>query len=151
MMFRYDEKGRVEDCKYVDYQLCVYTSPAIDLHYFISTSLAYDALQNIDYLLDFYYIRLLATLNKLKCNLKEIPSLKEFKDDFRRRSFYGLTAIATVLPLVRADGRNDATFEELLSPDASENGFRYHCYNNNSYKKATIRLLSIYDKLGAFC
>ncbi|KRT85188.1 hypothetical protein AMK59_1204, partial [Oryctes borbonicus] len=151
MMFCYDEKGKPRDCKYLDYQLCLYTSPAIDLHYFISTSLADDVIQDMNHLLDFYYIRLLMTLNKLKCNLKQIPSLKEFKDDFRRRSFYGLGTIVTVSSLVKADSRSDATFDEILSPNAPEKGFRYHCYNNNAFKNAVIRLLPIYEKLGVFC
>lgn len=64
--------------------------------------------------------------------------------------FIGLTAMGTVLPLVRADSRADACFEELLSPESSENGFRHHCYNNNAFKGALLRLLPIYDKLGVF-
>lgn len=65
-------------------------SPAIDLHYFFATSLADDVREDIDYLLDYYYDHLLATFKKLKCPLSIAPTRKQFRDDFRKRVFYGM-------------------------------------------------------------
>lgn len=54
---------------------------------------------------------------------------------------------ATVLPLVKATGRNDASFEDLMNNDGDD-GFKYDCYNNERYKKYMEHMLPYFDKLG---
>lgn len=59
----------------------------------------------------------------------------------------GLTAAATVAPLVKADSRKDANFEDLMTYD-HEDSFRHHCYNNSRYRAHMEQLLPFYDSLG---
>ncbi|EFN64731.1 hypothetical protein EAG_15426 [Camponotus floridanus] len=42
MMFKYNDDGKPIDHVFVDFQLCYYGSPAIDLIYFLSTSPSLD-------------------------------------------------------------------------------------------------------------
>lgn len=61
--------------------------------------------------------------------------------------FVGLLTAATVLPLVKATGRKDASFEDLMN-NHGDDGFRYECYNNERYRKYMEHLLPYFDKLG---
>lgn len=77
----------------IDYQLSVKNSPAVDLHYFFSTSLADELRSKIDYLLDYYYGHLLAELTELNNNLSGIPTRQEFLADFEKRAYYGMSLL----------------------------------------------------------
>lgn len=68
----------------------IFTSPAIDLHYFIATSTKMSVkLDHIEILLDHYYAQLLATLAKLHYSLERVPTREQFKKDYNYRAFYG--------------------------------------------------------------
>lgn len=57
-------------------------------------------------------------------------------------------AAVTALPLVKSSSRPDASFGELMKDDDLTEGFRYHCYNNETYRKHMQYLLPYYDTLG---
>lgn len=59
----------------------------------------------------------------------------------------GMMTAASVLPLVKATGRKDASFEDLMSND-EDGGFRYDCYNNDRYRRYMEHLFPYFDKLG---
>lgn len=54
---------------------------------------------------------------------------------------------ATVLPLVKATNRSDASFDNIVK-DQGPDGFRYHAYNNERYRKHMEHLLPYYDSFG---
>ncbi|XP_017777050.1 PREDICTED: uncharacterized protein LOC108563020 [Nicrophorus vespilloides] len=147
MLFSYHENGKLKDLKFVDFQLVKYSSPAVDLHYFIATSPANEVRDKIDQLLDTYYSQLLSTLAALKYPLSDVPTMKEFKCDFEARAFYGVMASAVVTPLVKASQRKDATFDDLAHNEGP-GSFREHCYTNETYKNVLKHTLPFYDSLG---
>lgn len=59
----------------------------------------------------------------------------------------GLMGAATVLPLVKATNRSDASFDNIVK-DQGPDGFRYHAYNNERYRKHMEHLLPYYDSFG---
>lgn len=68
--------------------------------------------------------------------------------DYYKRVFVGLMGAATVLAFVKAaKGRTDASFENIIK-DESKEGFRYHAYNNERYRKHMEHLLPYYDSFG---
>lgn len=68
----------------------IFTSPAIDLHYFLATSTRIEVKVNcIEIILDYYYAQLLANLTKLRYSLEKVPTREEFKGDYSSRAFYG--------------------------------------------------------------
>ncbi|CAH2003756.1 unnamed protein product [Acanthoscelides obtectus] len=145
MMFSYGEGGELDDMRFVDFQMNIFTSPAIDLHYFIATSTKIEVkLECIEIILDHYYAQLLANLAKLQYSLERVPTREQFKKDYHYRAFFGLMGAATVLPFVKASNRADASFENIIK-DASKEGFRYHAYNNERYRKHMEHLLPYYD------
>ncbi|CAH0551704.1 unnamed protein product [Brassicogethes aeneus] len=149
MMFAYNPDGKLKDMKFIDFQMNIFTSPAIDLHYFIATSTKVEVkCESIEIILDHYYAQLIATLAKLQYSLERVPTREQFKKDYNYRAFYGLMGASTVLAFVKADAnRKDASFENIIK-DGSKEGFRYHAYNNDRYRKHMEHLLPYYDSFG---
>ncbi|EFA07343.1 uncharacterized protein LOC103314843 [Tribolium castaneum] len=148
MMFSYHQDGKLKDMRFVDFQMNIFTSPAIDLHYFIATSTKVEVkLECIEIILDHYYAQLLANLARLQYSLERVPTREQFKKDYNARAFYGLMGAATVLAFVKASSRKDASFESVMR-DGSVDGFRYHAYNNERYRKHMEHLLPYYDSFG---
>ncbi|RZC37749.1 uncharacterized protein BDFB_007267 [Asbolus verrucosus] len=148
MMFSYRESGKIKDMRFVDFQMNIFTSPAIDLHYFIATSTKMEVkIENIDIILDHYYAQLIANLARLQYSLERVPTREQLKKDYNSRAFYGLMGAATVLAFVKASSRKDASFESVMK-DASVEGFRHHAYNNDRYRKHMEHLLPYYDSFG---
>lgn len=88
IMFNYLPNGRPNNMIFIDFQFSVWSSPAIDLHYFFSTSIQ-DELHNHKQteLVQFYYQKLMEALTKLKFG-GYVPSLFEFQLQFEARAFY---------------------------------------------------------------
>ncbi|XP_018561758.1 uncharacterized protein LOC108903900 [Anoplophora glabripennis] len=148
MMFLYDSQQKLKDLRFVDFQMLIFTSPAIDLHYFIATSTKIEVkLDHIEIILDHYYAQLLANLAGLQYSLERVPTREQFKKDYNYRAFFGLMGAATVLPLVKATNRSDASFDNIVK-DQGPDGFRYHAYNNERYRKHMEHLLPYYDSFG---
>jgi len=88
-MFQYDDEGHPINAIFIDFQFSVWNSPAIDLHYFFSTSIQENLrLQHQTELVQFYYYKLVKALKKVNYSGK-VPSLFEFQLQFRAKAFYG--------------------------------------------------------------
>ncbi|GLV39607.1 uncharacterized protein CBL_08326 [Carabus blaptoides fortunei] len=126
ILFKYDSNGDPVDCKFVDFQFSVYTSPAIDLQYFIYTSVKQEIERTqLNRLLDCYYEELVKQLKKLNYPKEKIPTLEWIRKDFSDRSLYGFAAAFTVLPIVKAPPRKDATFDEIFKSDNEDADYYY--------------------------
>lgn len=148
IMFSYYSNGVLKDARFVDFQLVTYKSPVIDLHYFIATSPSVEVRRNhLDTLLKTYHTTLVIELGKLKYNLENVPTRAELQKIFEDKAFYGMVAACSVLPLVRASSRPDASFNNLMT-DPSKGGFRDHCYNNERYRAIMEIELKYFNDLG---
>ncbi|KAK4885538.1 hypothetical protein RN001_001809 [Aquatica leii] len=148
-LFSYNDKGKLLDCRFIDFQIVVLSSPAVDLHYFWATSPKLEVKQKyLDVILDRYYSKLIFTLSKLGYSLERIPTKNEFIEDWNSRAFYGLITSVTILPLVKANSRTDSSFDDYLTNEDID-GFRYHAFNNERYRKHMEYLLPFFDRLGA--
>ncbi|KAF5307171.1 hypothetical protein FQR65_LT00687 [Abscondita terminalis] len=148
-LFSYNDDGKLLDCKFVDYQVVVFASPAIDLHYFWATSPKIEVRrEHLDTVLDRYYSKLLFTLSKLNYSLERIPTKNQFVKDWNSKAFYGFIAAVAILPLVKASSRDDASFDDFMASEGVDS-FRHHAFNNERYRKHMEYLLPFLDNLGA--
>lgn len=89
VMFQYDDEGHPVNAIFIDFQFSVWNSPAIDLHYFFSTSIHENLrLERQTELVQFYFYKLVVALERVKYSGK-VPSLFEFQQQFRTKGFYG--------------------------------------------------------------
>ncbi|XP_011633621.1 uncharacterized protein LOC105424846 [Pogonomyrmex barbatus] len=145
MLFRYDNDGNPIDHIFVDFQLCVYTSPALDLLYFLSTSPSPDVIENHkQVLLDEYLKTLSATMKQLDCKTQP-PTMEELKTTLKQRASYGMIASFTVLPMVLCCKSEAKNIDEIMSKDGT---FVNPGYKSESYRKLIMKRLPLYDEWG---
>ncbi|XP_011063493.1 PREDICTED: uncharacterized protein LOC105151471 [Acromyrmex echinatior] len=144
MLFRYDSNGKPTDQIFVDFQLCVYASPALDLLYFCNSSISFDVIENKrDILLNEYLSTLSMTMKQLNCKTQP-PTMKELKAALRRKASYGMMTSFTALQFMLCHKAEAKDLDEMLGTGAYINpGLK-----NENYKKILIRRLPLYDDWG---
>jgi hypothetical protein len=120
----------------VDFQLTHWTSPAIDLQYFLHTSLAED-LQDKHELLVVEYCRYLSqTLSALGYRGLQ-PSLHHIKQQLQKRGLHAVMTCCTILPVLLVDKNNVPDFAEPMSMQLSKR-----------YKRAMKKFLPVFEEKG---
>ncbi|KAF5297569.1 hypothetical protein FQR65_LT10000 [Abscondita terminalis] len=149
LMFSYNQDGSVKDVVLLDLQLCFYSSPVIDLHFFWATSPNRDVLTNhFNDITDYYYKQFVANLQKFGIE-ENVPSKLELLTDFKEKAIYGLNTLLTLTPFIKVDKRPDANLENYYKY-FDKNSFRYDCYNNKRYLERITHLLPFYDNFDVF-
>ncbi|XP_031354684.1 uncharacterized protein LOC116179110 [Photinus pyralis] len=148
IMFLYDSIGHIEDVRFIDYQVLCYSSPSIDLHYFLIMGADVQTKQKATELLRRYHEKLIHYLIKLSAKTVP-PTWDEFFEDFRSRAFYGIVTAAVALPLMKAGNRPDSSIEGFLNSEGEE-GYRHYAFNNSSYLKELTTSFTFYEGLGVF-
>ncbi|XP_034943301.1 uncharacterized protein [Chelonus insularis] len=146
MLFKYNDKGQVTDHIFVDFQLCVYGSPGVDLSYFFNTSLSETVLMNHkNDILNEYLNVLTATMKKIGCKTSP-PSMNDLQKILRKTEPYGFVAACTILPLVLTKSDDAMDLEELMEQVDEE--FNVKAYNNEVYRKVIVRRLIDWNAMG---
>uniref|UniRef100_B3P6N1 GG11386 n=1 Tax=Drosophila erecta TaxID=7220 RepID=B3P6N1_DROER len=148
VMFQYDEKGHPSNAVLIDFQFSVWNSPAIDLHYFFTTSIQ-DNLRwkHQTELVQFYYYQLVEALKKLQYS-PHIPSLFEFQLQFRARSFYAVFCSLISEPCMLYTGTEEASIAQGLSTAESGVRFRDSVYHADHIREKMVLTLPFLDQQG---
>ena len=130
VMFRYSDAGEVQDCLFVDFQMCYYGSPVLDLHYFIMNSLSKeDKITKVDYILHLYHTHLAKNLRYLGYKGK-IPTLLELQLDFLDSGAFALFALLQVFPVVIAPPSEESTVDNLNSTGEAAMAMKKKIFTN---------------------
>ncbi|EZA51972.1 hypothetical protein DMN91_007662 [Ooceraea biroi] len=143
MLFKYDN-GKPTKHIFVDFQLCVYTSPAVDLHYFLNTSPSPDIFDNKDILLKEYHNTLSKTMKQLNCKTQP-PTMEQLMNVMKKRERYGMISSFTVLPLMLSSKNEAKDIDEIMSKDGS---YENPGYKSEAYRKIITKRIIMYDKMG---
>ncbi|KAF5293379.1 hypothetical protein FQA39_LY02864 [Lamprigera yunnana] len=148
ILFRYTPNGKVDDAVLIDFQMSFFSSPVLDLHHFLTTSLnGYVKDKHVHTILNFYFDKLISNLNELRVD--QNVNREELFNEFKDCAFVALGDMSFGLPLVKASRRKDAQMVTYLT-EHREGSFRHHCFNNPMYIKELEYLLPFYDNLGIF-
>ncbi|XP_017052797.1 uncharacterized protein LOC108095965 [Drosophila ficusphila] len=148
VMFKYDDEGHPINAIFIDFQFSVWNSPAIDLHYFFSTSIHENLrLEHQTELVQFYYYKLVEALRKVNY-LGKVPSLFDFQQQFRAKAFYAVFSSLIFEPVMVYDGNEDPSIENFLSDD--ERGLRISdaVIQTEENQKKLHRILPFLDQFG---
>ncbi|XP_066995829.2 uncharacterized protein [Anabrus simplex] len=146
LMFKYSDTC-VTDIKLVDFQLCFYSSPTIDLHHFLSVCPNAEVRDNsIDFLVQVYHSTLLETLDILHCSKYKI-TLQNLKKDFENHLLYGFIVTALYLPLTMVDP-SQKNLNDLLDQNSSVNNSCEDVMKSSFYERIMKKLLLKCEKLG---
>lgn len=152
ILFKHDDRGRVIDVKLVDFQMCRYATPVIDIQYFLLSSANADVRNNgFSDLIDEYRETLNATLRKLNCNIQ--LSAEELEEEIRFAEPFGWFILCTVLSIIMADPENPPKVSDnkdvLESLDPNVNTF-LQVYYRNDYIDLIIEHLQRLEETGFF-
>lgn len=80
----------LENVIFLDFQFSCWASPAIDLQYFMNTSLC-ETLRtsHFDDLIEYYHSNLVAMLKRFNYG-KHVPTVSELQSQFHEKSAYGM-------------------------------------------------------------
>ncbi|KAK5640986.1 hypothetical protein RI129_009533 [Pyrocoelia pectoralis] len=147
IMISYNSNGKIKDVRFVDYQTLFYSSPAIDLHYFLVTGTSLESKKNITELLKLPHRNGMIFLKifghehstvRLQHKLLDNPIVS-----------IGLAGAVVTLAFMKVEDRFDTMTASFLNSEERE-GFRYHAFNNTRYLEEITVLLAFYDELGIF-
>ncbi|XP_041674679.1 LOW QUALITY PROTEIN: uncharacterized protein LOC108113795 [Drosophila eugracilis] len=148
VMFQYDDQGHPINAILIDFQFSVWNSPAIDLHYFFSTSIHENLrLQHQTELVQFYYYKLAEALKKVKY-LGKVPSLFEFQHQFRSKAFYAVFASLIFEPTMVYNGKEELSIQNFMSNDEKCERLRDAVYQTEENQKKLRLSLPFFDQLG---
>lgn len=145
MMFQLDENKAPIDVLFVDFQACMWASPAPDLLYFLISSVSNDIkIDHFDDFIEFYHNELISSLKKLNYD-KSIPSLADLHIDILDKGSFGAMCLIFIQFIVKFNGNEDMNMDVLTTSD-SEN--LYRLYSNENYMKALKLWLPFLNKRG---
>ncbi|XP_055687454.1 uncharacterized protein LOC129792418 [Lutzomyia longipalpis] len=150
VIFKNNKDGTPEDTLLLDYQLCNWGSPGIDLNF-----LFYGSVQDhvrrrmLPQLLQFYHSVMAEILTKLKYSGK-IPSHDDIVNEMTKTGFHGVNAALCLRPMAMMPPRDNMKMESFLGDDAEGVAFRKHVYGNPDYREFIEPLLQEFDELGYF-
>uniref|UniRef100_A0A1L8DYN9 Putative ecdysteroid kinase n=1 Tax=Nyssomyia neivai TaxID=330878 RepID=A0A1L8DYN9_9DIPT len=147
-MFKYDSTGKVKDVILVDYQMCQYASPVIDLNYFIFTSCHKDIkLAKLDYLVQYYHTNLVSSLKLLNSTTKP-PTLLELQIEMLKKMYYGVSSVIGTFAICVADASDESEMETFMRTDEKATEFKMKVYTNPTYVNALKELVPFFEAKG---
>uniref|UniRef100_A0A1Y9IVQ0 CHK kinase-like domain-containing protein n=1 Tax=Anopheles minimus TaxID=112268 RepID=A0A1Y9IVQ0_9DIPT len=150
MMFQYDDAEKIKEITLVDFQMCMWSSPVIDLHYFIFSSVRANLkLRQLDHLICYYYQHLSENLTLLQYGGVR-PSLQDLHSDFIERQLYGLSTAFSVFPICVMEKTENASIDLMLDQGDAGTAFKLKMYNGAAYVEQMIPILEYFYDTGAF-
>ncbi|XP_052863303.1 uncharacterized protein LOC128269939 [Anopheles cruzii] len=150
LLFHHDDKGDLDDIVLIDYQLSFWCSPAIDLLYFMCTSVNGDErFTQMDHLVHYYHKHLVRELTFLEYS-GEIPTLPELHSDLIAHHLYGFVVSFSILPMVLMEKTDDASMDLMLDQGDAGLAFKLKMYNNPLYVRQMEQIMDYFYNSGAF-
>lgn len=155
-LFKYEE-GKPVDVVFVDYQMSYYSTPGIDLNYFLNTSPSNGVrINKRETIIETYYDVFASTLADI--HVKSIPTISMLRKEINRGEYYGFVAAVGILPLVVLDkeAAKDSSLEAIGDAEASAK-LRNAMYTNKVYQAAMKDILMqmedhhVLDRLNEIC
>ncbi|XP_059621269.1 uncharacterized protein LOC132264937 [Phlebotomus argentipes] len=149
MMFKYDSAKNPIDVIFVDFQLPNWTTPAVDILYFIHTSMKEDLrMQKQDELVQYYYNILKKTLIDGYKYSGKFPTLHEFQVHILKKSLQIFISAFIVQPIIVMDENVETDLFILMDKDEKGQKFTENMYRNPHVVTAVKNLLPILDAKG---
>ncbi|ALC47761.1 CG10513, partial [Drosophila busckii] len=148
IMLRKQTADQPLDMLLIDFQFAAWASPAVDLHYFLNTSLETEVrMAEHDALIQYYHSVLVQTLRALNFT-GHIPTLRQLRLQIEKGGFMAVTATLTCQAIMLNDETADADFNSLMKVDERARNFKRTAYKNKRLQGILKQLLPVYDHCG---
>jgi hypothetical protein len=151
IMFHYCPKtGEVDDVRFVDFQLVRFSSPVLDLQYFLCTSTNDEIrFRQRGRLLREYHAELRDTLEDLKLDPDQY-TLQQLNEEFEENEIFGLLIVCNYLSAILASSGDVPDFSELKQ-DYSEGDAAHpleKALEGRRFKEVLYTFLHYYESKG---
>uniref|UniRef100_A0A1B0CKG0 CHK kinase-like domain-containing protein n=2 Tax=Lutzomyia longipalpis TaxID=7200 RepID=A0A1B0CKG0_LUTLO len=147
MMFKTDKQGTAYDFMLVDYQVCIWGSPALDVIYALYMVASKDTLEkHREDLLTHYYDEFVAAHRTLGVKEKP-PSRLDFNTELIRHGILEMIIAVCFMPYVHVDF-SKVSIDDLMANGEASKDVRREIYGHPDYKKAIQELLPKYLEKG---
>ncbi|OAD60426.1 hypothetical protein WN48_05397 [Eufriesea mexicana] len=148
MVFKENEKGQPTDLLLLDYQFSVYTSPCIDLLYFLNTCPEFGIKYDYDdRLLKIYLDKLEETMTDIGCKRKP-PTMKELMEAIHKRRAHTVLAGVVLYFRMIANKEDTESFTTLYEKFGGET--KMDVFKNPHAMKIAQKIFPIMDERGYF-
>ncbi|XP_017104263.2 uncharacterized protein [Drosophila bipectinata] len=149
VLVKYDkDSGEPLDVIIIDFQYSAWGTPAIDLFYFMNSSLEFELHRDQqEQLIAFYYGIFSDTLRRLQFQ-QPIPSLHQFHQQLHQKKFYAAHVSMSVFGIHRNVETENADFNALMETNQRSINFKDACYKNPITSRVLRELLPVYDAEG---
>uniref|UniRef100_A0A182K460 CHK domain-containing protein n=1 Tax=Anopheles christyi TaxID=43041 RepID=A0A182K460_9DIPT len=138
MLFKLDPERRVKDTVFYDFQLSCWTTPAVDLLYFlyfVCNRATRDSQRHA--LIQHYHQEFVRTLNAVGF-MGKVPTLLDINCDLQRAGFLEVVLAICFIPFLFAD--HNGTLDVYGSEDTAR-AYRRRLYDEPQYKEIILPLL----------
>ncbi|XP_065224995.1 uncharacterized protein LOC135848855 [Planococcus citri] len=144
VMFKYDKFGIVKKVKMLDFQVCRWTNPAMDLLYFTITSMRYEVYEKYFDLLCSIYLE---TLNKVLANFDySTYEMEDLKKDIESRFAFCFVVMTSVLPIVVSDPDDPVKIDEIFKNDEYDATALHETIQQKEYLKIATKWFEHFAK-----
>ncbi|KAH8267605.1 hypothetical protein KR018_000671 [Drosophila ironensis] len=149
VLVKYDkDSGEPLDVIIIDFQYAAWGSPAIDLFYFLNSSLEFELHRDQQEHLIAHYFRIFVdTLRKLQYQ-SPIPSLHQFHQQLLQKKFYAAHVSLSVFPIQRNVETENADFNALMETNQRALNFKKACYTNPISQRVLRELVPVFEAEG---
>lgn len=151
IMFKYDSEENIADLRLIDFQSFRYTTPAVDILYFLFSSVKPEIREKrMDELLSAYLESLNSTLEEFDCEQR--LTKEQLDEEVRRSRPHILWITVTILVAALNDPDDLPNLDEVTEENlvCSEDNPFEKCYYGKYYTKIARNILQYLDKEGFF-
>ncbi|XP_030078684.1 uncharacterized protein LOC111604866 [Drosophila hydei] len=151
-MCNYLSNGAIDQLILVDFQICKWGSPAMDLLFFITISAAKDIrIKEFDQFICIYWERLIECLKLLKYQ-KPLPKLRDLHASLykKQNSFYAFFAVFNHLCLIMFPSDKDSNLHSLTAETEEGENWRLRVASNPTYANVMKDLYPFFYNRGLF-
>jgi hypothetical protein len=151
MLFKYSSGSEVaEEIMFVDFQQSRFSSPALDLQYFMYTTPSQEVRYNhMDDLLETYHAELRKMLQVLGCSDVEF-TYEHLKKEFEDKAYFGLFTACAFLSIMLVDPKECKDLENMKPDDlrAVEGNPMEKAFSGTLYRETFQQLLLHFESTG---
>jgi thiamine kinase-like enzyme len=145
-MFKYanNNKTKLLDVCFLDFQLSRLASPVYDLSYFLFTCLSEDDIPNFDEIVNVYYESLSEFLRKLGSDPDKMFPFEELQKQWKRFSLFGLTMLPAIIKICLSDSDEVNDLAEVAESGRQiTDAFTKAVKNAEEFGKRTLPIIKL--------
>lgn len=147
-MYSHDNENTIEKLLMVDYQLCQWSSPAMDLLFLLIESPRLELkISKFDEFVEFYQKNLVINLKKLGYK-KKIPTLIDLEVNILQRAAISMILMTGHMGAILLDPSEESNMENMMSDGENGASFKKAMFTNPRYVAHMMELLPFFEKKG---